>query len=386
MNVVLEHLPESPPPRVQVAERKGLGHPDTLCDAVAEAAGRALHRAYVARFGRPLHYNVDKALLIGGEARPAFGGGEVLRPFEIVLAGRVTRGIGGVELPVEEIAEAAALGWLRSHLHAVDVGRHVRLSCRFGPGSPDLCALFERARARANDSSVGVGYAPMGKAERAALAVEEALRAAGRPALGEDTKVLATAVDGRLELTVAVAMVGAHLPSLAAYLAERERVAEIARAVAAPLAEGPVVVRVNAADDPAAGDVYLTVTGTSAESGDDGEVGRGNRVNGIITPMRPMSLEAAAGKNVSSHVGRLYNTVAGLLAADLAAELPGVGEVACCLVSRIGDPVDEPALVLVRVSGGPSPGEDRVRALLAARFAALDELREGLLSGRFGAY
>lgn len=384
MNILLEHLPAAPAPRVEVAERKGLGHPDTLCDAVAEAAGAALHRAYVARFGRPLHYNVDKALLIGGDAAPAFGGGEVRRPFEIVLAGRATRSWQGVDLPVEAIAEQAARAWLRDHLHAVDVDRHLRLACRFGPGSGDLCALFERARA--NDSSVGVGYAPLGAAERAALAVEAALRGAGRPALGEDTKVLAVRVDGRLELTVAVAMIGAHLPSLAAYVEERDRVAALARAAAAPFAEGPVRVSVNAADDLPAGDVYLTVTGTSAEAGDDGEVGRGNRVNGVITPLRPMSLEAAAGKNVSSHVGRLYNTVAGLVAAELAAELPGVGEVACCLASRIGDPVDEPALVHVRVRGGPSPGEARVAEVVRAQLAALDTVRERLLSGTLGAY
>ena len=67
---------------------------------------------------------------------------------------------------------------------------------------------------------------------------------------------------------------------------------------------------VNALDDPKASDesgIYLTVTGLSAEQGDDGEVGRGNRVNGLITPSRAMSLEAAAGKNAVAHVGKLYN-------------------------------------------------------------------------------
>ncbi len=56
-------------------------------------------------------------------------------------------------------------------------------------------------------------------------------------------------------------------------------------------------VHVNTADDIKKKSVFLTVTGTSAEMGDDGSVGRGNRCNGLITPNRPMSMEATSGKN-----------------------------------------------------------------------------------------
>lgn len=75
---------------VEIVERKGLGHPDTICDALAEAFSRNLCREYLARFGSILHHNVDKALLCGGRSAPAFEGGAILSPIDIYLAGRAT--------------------------------------------------------------------------------------------------------------------------------------------------------------------------------------------------------------------------------------------------------------------------------------------------------
>jgi S-adenosylmethionine synthetase len=134
---------------------------------------------------------------------------------------------------------------------------------------------------------------------------------------------------------------------------------------------------VNAADDPDAGSVYLTVTGTSAEAGDDGEAGRGNRANGLITPFRPMTMEAAAGKNPRSHVGKLYNLAAGRIAETVAGRL-GDAEVACWLVSRIGSPIDEPATVHVRVRAPRPPDPAAVRSVaqpvVAAELGRLPDL------------
>jgi S-adenosylmethionine synthetase len=85
------------------------------------------------------------------------------------------------------------------------------------------------------------------------------------------------------------------------------------------LTKREVEATLNAADLNA-GDVFLTVTGTSAEASDDGEVGRGNRTNGLITPYRFMTMEAAAGKTPVSHAGKLYNLAADKIAGALVAE------------------------------------------------------------------
>jgi len=379
MSIVVSELDGTPPwaRQVEVVERKGLGHPDTVCDALAEEVSSALSRFYVERFGFVLHHNVDKVLLRGGAARPAFGGGEVLEPIELYLAGRATREYRGVAVPVEELAVRSCREWLAANLHALDCERHVRVRCLIRPGSRDLVELFERgqrgAQRPANDTSIGVGCAPSTRLERAVLAAERGLQSHRAPERGEDVKVLGVRVGERASLTVACALVGRHLRDLEAYLGARGRAAEVARSAASAAFGAPVDVAVNTADDPAAGSVYLTVTGTSAEAGDDGQTGRGNRLNGLITPARAMTLESLAGKNASTHVGKLYNVTAARIAETLVAELEDVGEAQVLLVSRIGAPLEEPQAVDLRLR---APSAQRVSELAPrAREIAWHHLR-----------
>jgi len=378
--------PESLP--FEIVERKGLGHPDTICDALTENLSRALSRAYLERFGAILHHNVDKALLCGGAARPAFGGGEVTEPIDIYLAGRATARFEGVTIPVEEIAIEESRRWLRENLRHLDAERDVRIHPRIRPTSPDLAALFLRRREAgaplANDTSLGVGFAPLDRLESAVLAVERKLNApqtkAAQPEVGEDVKVMGVRNGRDLELTVACALVGRHVADLDDYLCKKARIRDLAVAAA-----GGAQVALNTADGDTAESVYLTVTGLSAEAGDDGQVGRGNRVNGLITPYRPMSLEAAAGKNPVTHVGKLYNLLAGRIARALVAELSGVREAYCYLVSRIGRPVTEPQLVDVKLRlddpaalGALRPGAEEVAQREIAGVTTLwRELLEG---------
>ncbi|HUJ87117.1 MAG TPA: methionine adenosyltransferase [Burkholderiales bacterium] len=343
---------ESPSPAclpLEIVERKGLGHPDTICDALAENLSRALSRFYLERFGAILHHNVDKALLCGGAARPAFGGGEITEPIDIYLAGRATASFEGVTIPVDEIAVEQSRRWLRENLRHLDPARQVRIHPRIRPTSPDLAALFLRQRGAAaplaNDTSLGVGFAPLDALESAVLAVERKLNApevkAARPEIGEDVKVMGVRSGRDLTLTVACALVGRHVSDIDDYRRKKARIRDLAAAAAGAGAE----VEVNSADGDGADSIYLTVTGLSAEAGDDGQVGRGNRVNGLITPYRPMSLEAAAGKNPVTHVGKLYNLLANRIARALVAEVNGVQEAYCYLVSRIGQPITEPQLI-----------------------------------------
>jgi S-adenosylmethionine synthetase len=335
--------------RAEVVERKGAGHPDSICDSIAEAASLALCRWYSDRFGRVLHHNLDKVLLRGGAARPAFGGGEVNEPIEIYFGGRATAVYGGVRIPVESLIIESCRSWFRANMRAIDVDRHLRITCLVRPGSADLTELFMRQHGsempRANDTSCGVGFWPLTAVESAVLRVDRALTgpAAHRvcPALGEDIKIMAVRRDNRLALTVAAAMIGRELADLDGYMAAKLAIADRASAAAGLPAE----IAVNAADEPVQGSVYLTVTGTSAEAGDDGEVGRGNRANGLITPYRPMTMEAVAGKNPVNHVGKIYSIVADRIARAVHGEYPDLGGVGCLLVSRIGAPINDPQLV-----------------------------------------
>lgn len=367
MHVLVSDLdgtrPDAQP--VEIVERKGLGHPDTVCDALAEEVSLALSRFYRERFGFVLHHNVDKVLLRGGAARPGFGGGVVIEPAEVYLAGRATREYRGVSIPVDELAIRACRSWLSANLHALDTERHVRVHCLLRPGSIDLVELFERERQPgaprlANDTSMGVGFAPLTPLERAVLAAERGLRHGRAPERGEDIKVMGVRVGARTSLTVACAFVDGQLRDLQDYLAARARAAGDVRAAAAAVLGGEPAVEVNTADDTASGSVYLTVTGTSAEAGDDGQTGRGNRANGLITPSRPMTIESFAGKNPITHVGKLYNVAAARIAEAIVSQLEGATEAQVMLVSRIGTPIEDPQVVHLRL-----------RAENAARRAAL---------------
>jgi S-adenosylmethionine synthetase len=246
--------------------------------------------------------------------------------------------------------------WLRENLHALDADRHVALETVIQPGSTELQSVFTRARDTAplaNDTSIGVGYAPMSALERLVLAIERRIggrdQGAAHPARGEDIKVMAVGNGDTVDLSIACAMIGGHLAGMSDYLHQKFELEQLARQLAQEHGFAVAGIAVNAADHPASGSIYLTVTGTSAEAGDDGQVGRGNRVNGLITPMRPMSLEAAAGKNPISHTGKLYNVVACRIAERLVAELAEVAAAECYLVSRIGVPVTSPSVVYLRL-------------------------------------
>ena len=398
MDLILE--PASTfPPAAEVVERKGLGHPDTICDALAEALSRALSRYYRDTFGVILHHNVDKALLVGGAARPAFGGGEVLEPLEIYLAGRAVNRVGDRTIPVREIAEETARQWLTENFRELDVDRHVRLHCRVRQGSVELRDLFQRQRGGptlANDTSCGVGFAPLSPLEQLVLTVEHEINAksfrSSHPAGGEDVKVMGmrSGRDKPPSLTVARAFIGRHLPDRAAYDAAKENLALEIRRIARASGIDGLTVAVNTADGESDDQIYLTVTGTSGEAGDDGEVGRGNRINGLLTPGRPMSLEAVAGKNPVSHVGKLYNLAATEIAQDVAAEF---GEVECAevfLVSAIGRPITEPQFVrlalVMREGEQVEPLRPRLHEIVAAHLAGLEALQDRFVSGAVEVY
>jgi S-adenosylmethionine synthetase len=133
--------------------------------------------------------------------------------------------------------------------------------------------------------------------------------------------------------------------------------------------------------------MYLTVTGTSAESGDSGQVGRGNKVNGVISVNRPMGTEAAAGKNPVSHVGKIYTILSNQAAARIHREVTGIQEVYVWLLSQIGSPIDQPTVAAAQVVLKPRARrgsiERRVRDVLDQELANISQLCRELAEGRF---
>ncbi len=363
---------------MEIVERKGVGHPDSLADGIAESVSRALCREYLERFDRILHHNTDEVQLVAGEAKPEFGGGEVIRPIYILITGRATAYVGDEEVPVGTIALRAAREYLDETVRHLDVDRHVVLEPKIGHGSADLRDVFERGEEvpLANDTSFGVGFAPLTTTERLVYETERFINSdrlkKELPEVGEDVKVMGLREGDTIELTIAAAMVSRLIDDLDHYVSVVEELKDRVKDLVAELApDADVTVHVNTADDYERGTVYLTVTGTSAEQGDDGSVGRGNRVNGLITPCRPMSMEAAAGKNPVNHVGKLYNVLAHRMARRIYEET-SADEVYVRLLSQIGRPIDDPKTVDVQLVGDV----DREDVRRAERVA--EELLDGV--------
>ncbi len=382
---------------VEIVERKGVGHPDTICDALAEELSIALSEMYRAECGAIMHHNVDKALLIGGVAEPNFKGGRIISPIEVYLTGRAINEINGKRLPVEELAIETAHKWLKENIPNLDIANHIIIYPKLKPGSKDLVELFERFQLKgemplANDTSFGTGYAPFDDIENIVYTLERKLNdkefKKEHPYVGEDIKIMGVRNGDSIRITIAMAFVDKYVENLDDYLDKKEKVLKIANEIAQSLTDKEVNVFLNTADEPQNNSVYITVTGTSAEAGDDGQVGRGNRVNGLITPYRPMSLEAAAGKNPVSHIGKIYNTAAMDMAERIVNEIEEVEEAYVYLVSQIGKPITEPQVcdVKLRTNKDIKGIEEVVRKIAQEEIDKLPETWKKFLQRHFRLY
>lgn len=356
---------------IEMAETKGQGHPDTICDQITEHISRALCRYYLAEFGNILHHNVDKALLIGGQSQPAFHGGKILQPISLIIAGRATQQVHDKSVPVEEIAIQTAKDWLSKNILHLHVDTDIQIISKIRSGSIDLVELFNRFGKGeiplANDTSFGVGYYPLSSLEESILKIERLLNHPQTkvkfPFIGEDIKVMGVKNQSEYQFTVAIAMVDRYVSDIADYVSKIESVKTFLRET---LNLGHCSIDINTADDYEHESIYLTVSGTSAESGDDGQVGRGNRINGLISPYHPMSLEAASGKNPVSHIGKIYNYFAMDLSRSIV-ENHFATHANVYIVSQIGKPITEPQLLHIQLDSTDSTTdklEDFVKAKL----------------------
>jgi S-adenosylmethionine synthetase len=347
---------------VEIVERKGIGHPDSICDGIAESVSRALSQIYIERVGKVLHYNTDETQLVAGTAAPAFGGGEVVEPIYVLIVGRATKEYEGQKIPVDSVALEAARDYLAEHVPELEFGTDIVVEARLGEGSGDLQEVFGEDGATvpmANDTSFGVGHAPLTETEQIVLDAERSLNgeyAEEHPELGPDVKIMGKREGDHIDITVAAAIVDSYVEDLDDYDDAVQSVRQHVTDLAQSYTDRTVSVEVNTADDYEDGSIYLTTTGISAEQGDDGSVGRGNRANGLITPNRSMSMEATSGKNPVNHIGKIYNLLSTDIAETVVAEVDGIRDLRVRLLSQIGRPIDQPHVADVHVV--PEPGVD----------------------------
>ncbi len=384
---------------VEIVERKGTGHPDSICDAIAEEISLALCQVYTDLFGGILHHNIDKGLLVAGVTEPRLRGGRVIEPMQLIVGDRAVLEYKGVRVPVDDIVQETVARWVNQHLRFVDPHRHIVVRNEIKPGSPELVDIFAREKVGANDTSAAVGYAPMSPLERLVYRTERYMNGSAFknrfPEVGEDIKVMGVRRGDEVTLTIAAAFVDRFFESEAAYFRRKEEVLADVRAFVQKEAADTftqVHVDLNTLDAPGRGEagMYLTVLGTSAEGADCGEVGRGNRVNGVIALNRPMGTEAAAGKNPVAHVGKIYNILTHQIAAAIYEQVDGVEEVYVWLCSQIGRPIDDPLIASAQVALRPGVAladvEPTVKAIMANELANIYAFTERLTRGEFAVW
>ncbi|MGC8623020.1 MAG: methionine adenosyltransferase [Candidatus Micrarchaeia archaeon] len=340
----------------EYVERKGIGHPDSLIDGIVESAAVALSKEYLSKTGAVLHHNIDKGLIVGGSSEVGYGSGKITKPIEVIVAGRATHEFENIKIGVDEIIRNSAEKYLKEHTRFLDIDSEVKIYSKVLKGSLGLNDVFKRRNdvPLANDTSFGIGFAPLTETERLVLETERFLNGkeykSKMPAAGEDIKVMGVRIGGKITLTVAVAFVAQFIGSREEYEAAREKVVKDILSNAKKYTGKEVEAFVNYGDTEDSKDVYITKSGLSCESGDDGQVGRGNRINGLITPFRNMSLEAAAGKNPINHVGKIYNVLAGEIANDAVKLYPEIKDCSVSIVSQIGRPINDPKHLNISIS------------------------------------
>lgn len=369
----------------EIVERKGIGHPDTLCDTIAEKVSQAYSQYCLERYGIILRHMVDKIALSGGAAKVKFGGGEMQKPVRLYLNCRFTRTYQQEAIPYLEIVKGVVYRHFGEVLPLLDLDQWLTIvdNTHFAPGPGVVYdadgstqnerkfffeipqkefAVFHDNSLRSNDTSTAVAYSPLSTTEQIVMLVETTLN--GRefkklhPYVGTDIKVMAKRIQKRLSLTVCVPFVAVHTPSKEFYFKKIKLLTDIIKQlVMSKFGQFDITVSLNTRDNPNKSDYYLTLTGSAIESGDEGVVGRGNRYNGVIPFTRHMSMEACCGKNPVYHVGKLYTAISSLISEEIF-HLTGL-ETYVYLTSQMGRSLSDPWSACVDVCGREATPTER---------------------------
>ncbi|NYT13302.1 MAG: methionine adenosyltransferase [Candidatus Methanofastidiosa archaeon] len=357
----------------ELVERKGVGHPDSVADGIAQKVSNELSKYYIKKFGTIMHHNTDQVEVVGGQAISKFTGGEIIEDPVIILSGRATQKVGDEIVPIHEVAKEAT----EKYIHELFRGQmKVGIESFMGEGSADLRDVFGRKNSipLSNDTSFGVSFYPFTKVEQLVYDVETYLNSDKMnkqyPAIGRDIKVMGARIKDNTKITIALATVDKYVENIKEYITFKDQIKEVLQD---KFGSCDVDYYINTADDVERGSAFLTVTGSSMENGDDGSVGRGNRANGLITPYKPMSMEAAAGKNPVNHVGKLYNVLSLYIARDVYNNT-NAGETQVRILSQIGKPINDPLACDISTENELSSEEHREVQRIASEW--LDNIRQ----------
>jgi S-adenosylmethionine synthetase len=329
----------------EIVERKGIGHPDTLCDTIAEKISQAYSQYCLKHYSIVLRHMVDKIALSGGASKVQFGGGEMQKPMKLYLNCRFTKKYQEEDIPYLQIVKDIVYKHFKYIFPLLNLDKWLIIvdNTHFTPGPGVVYdsdgitqnerkfffevpkkefAIFHDNSFKSNDTSTAVAYSPLSKTEQIVIFIETSLNEKKfkniHPYVGTDIKVMAKRVKKCIDITLCIPFISIHTPNKIFYFKKIKFLTHlIKKLVISKFKKFSITVTINTRDDSSKSDYYLTLIGSSIESGDEGVVGRGNRYNGVIAFTRHMSMEACCGKNPVYHVGKLYMAICYLISDEI---------------------------------------------------------------------
>lgn len=360
----------------EVVETKGKGHPDNICDTLAEKISANYSRYCLDKYGVILRHMIDKLSILGGGSKVYFGKGEMISPIRILINGRFTDRYKKEKIDYMSIVENTIKGYFKELFPLLDVDRYLSIIDNThhneGPGvvyNVDNTTKNERERffevtndkdvlkhsnyLRCNDTSTTVSYYPMSKLEQAVLMIEQTLNSKEysmlKPWIGNDIKVMGIRKSDKIEITSCVPLISLYVLDLDDYKNKLLLIKkDIEKIVQEYFPQNDISIYLNTRDNYEKNDLYLTAIGSAVESGDEGAVGRGNRSRGVIPFSRNFSMEAPCGKNPVYHTGKLFTAIGDTISRKIY-EKYSIENVVYC-TSKKGDNINEPWNVSVELN------------------------------------
>lgn len=360
----------------EVVETKGKGHPDNICDTLAEKISANYSKYCLENYGMILRHMIDKLSILGGGTKVKFNGGEMISPIKILVNGRFTDRYNNQKIDYMKIVNETIKKYFHELFPMIDIEKDLLIIDNThhneGPGvvyNDDNTTKSERAKFfevvndedvtkhnnhnRCNDTSTTVSYYPMSKLEKTVLNIEQLLNSNNykkvKPWVGNDIKVMGMRKDKKIEITSCVPLISKYVRDIDDY---KEKLSEIKKDIENEIKKQfkncDLIVYLNTRDDYENNDLYMTLTGSAVESGDEGAVGRGNRSRGVIPFSRNFSMEAACGKNPVYHTGKLFTAIGDIISQKIYEKYKVENIVYC--TSKMGDSINNPWNISVELN------------------------------------
>ncbi|MDP3992572.1 MAG: methionine adenosyltransferase [Nanoarchaeota archaeon] len=392
----------------EIVELKGSGHPDTLSDRLAEELSVAYSNYTLNKFGVILHHNFDKLGILGGSSYVKFGEGRLTSPLRVLINGRVSTKFGSKKIPYLKIIDKVVRRYFLEKFPMInpkkDIKIHHNISTSSSPGKTDIEAKMEGTRKYwfeprgkydlkeliflgSNDTSIGVGFAPLTNFEKSILDLEDSFNKKAfrknKPWLGTDIKIMASKINKKIDITICIPQIANHVKTEEEY---KQNLTKMRNYIVSFLVKifpnHSIKIFINTRDDFDTGELYLTAIGSSIEGGDEGLVGRGNRINGLISQTKPYTMEGAAGKNPVYHVGKIYNIIAEEIAKSISKISNSYVEV--YLISQSGRLLTDPWKTIIGIEKQTNSKEKKkIIAQINKNLREIPKITKKILKNKF---